>query len=367
MHYTIESIRNLLAIKNIKIDNIFFFFHYKVTMVLLVIFSLLLSKKHYFGDPIDCLVESLNSHTIDMYCWIHSTYTFPALNGARVGEEVAHPGVANYEGMRRPGADPELYSVRHHKYYQWVVLFLSLQAFMFYVPRYMWKTWEGGRVGRLVGELNLPVGDSDSRHQTLTLAVDYFTRYFHYHNIYAFQFFFCELLNFINIIGQFFLTDRFLDYSFMNYGPRVTSYGWSNALYGDDPKDEIFPKVAKCVFHKFGPTGTVMRHDALCVLSLNILNEKVFAFLWYWFIALAVFTAIGLLYRLATLQLSFRTYLLRRHARLVPGEKIEQISRRCYIGDWFILCLLAQNMDAFAYRDFMMQLSERVVEKEHVS
>ncbi len=57
MHFTIESIRNLLNIRNIIIDNIFFFFHYKVTMVLLVIFSLLLSKKHYFGDPIDCLVE----------------------------------------------------------------------------------------------------------------------------------------------------------------------------------------------------------------------------------------------------------------------------------------------------------------------
>lgn len=96
-------------------------------MVLLVIFSLLLCKKHYFGDPIDCLVESLDSHIIDMYCWIHSTYTIPALTGARVGEEVAHPGVANYD-MRRTETGDEPYYIKHHNYYQWVVLFLFLQV-----------------------------------------------------------------------------------------------------------------------------------------------------------------------------------------------------------------------------------------------
>ena len=57
-----------------------------------------------------------------------------------------------------------------------------------------------------------------------------------------------------------------------------------------DPMARIFPKVTticvlvtfpitipgqvtKCTFNKFGPTGTLMRRDALCVLPVNIINE----------------------------------------------------------------------------------------------
>ena len=31
--------------------------------------------------------------------------------------------------------------------------------------------------------------------------------------------------------------------------------------------------MTKCTFNKFGPTGTLMRRDALCVLPVNIINE----------------------------------------------------------------------------------------------
>ena len=49
-----------------------------------------------------------------------------------------------------------------------------------------------------------------------------------------------------------------------------------------DPISRIFPKVTKCTFHKYGPSGTVMKHDGLCVLPLNIINEKIYIFLWFW-------------------------------------------------------------------------------------
>ncbi|MPC85898.1 Innexin inx2 [Portunus trituberculatus] len=122
-----DNVRRLLNINTIKIDNIFFFFHYKITMVLLVVFGLLVTKKQYFGDPIDCIVDAVDSDTIDMYCWIQSTFTIPALTGAGIGEEVPHPGVATHDFMKH-NMESKSYTVRHHKYYQWVVLFLSLQV-----------------------------------------------------------------------------------------------------------------------------------------------------------------------------------------------------------------------------------------------
>lgn len=42
-----------------------------------------------------------------------------------------------------------------------------------------------------------------------------------------------------------------------------------------DPMIYIFPRMTKCTFHKFGPSGTLEKHDAFCLLPLNILNEKV--------------------------------------------------------------------------------------------
>ena len=42
-----------------------------------------------------------------------------------------------------------------------------------------------------------------------------------------------------------------------------------------DPMVRVFPRVAKCHFQKFGASGNVETHDAVCVLPLNIINEKV--------------------------------------------------------------------------------------------
>ena len=41
-------------------------------------------------------------------------------------------------------------------------------------------------------------------------------------------------------------------------------------------------QVAKCSFNKFGPSGTVETYDGLCILSLNIFNEKVLSSIWAW-------------------------------------------------------------------------------------
>lgn len=42
---------------------------------------------------------------------------------------------------------------KFHHYYQWVALIFALQAAFFYLPRYLWSTWEGGRLGQLISEL----------------------------------------------------------------------------------------------------------------------------------------------------------------------------------------------------------------------
>jgi hypothetical protein len=45
--------------------------------------------------------------------------------------------------------------VKYHKYYQWVCFVLFLQAALFYIPRYLWKSSEGGKIRMLVQELQV--------------------------------------------------------------------------------------------------------------------------------------------------------------------------------------------------------------------
>ena len=59
--------------------------------------------------------------------------------------------------------------------------------------------------------------------------------------------------------------------------------------------------MTKCTFHKYGPSGTIQNHDGLCVLAINIITEKIYLILWFWFVLLAFWTALFLCFRAAML------------------------------------------------------------------
>lgn len=52
-------------------------------------------------------------------------------------------------------------------------------------------------------------------------------------------------------------------------------------------------QVTKCIFHKYGPSGSIQQHDALCVMALNIIHEKIYAVLWFWLLFLFIVSVIG--------------------------------------------------------------------------
>ena len=38
----------------------------------------------------------------------------------------------------------------------------------------------------------------------------------------------------------------------------------------------IFPRMTKCTFHKFGSSGEIEKHDAMCILPINIGQQILF-------------------------------------------------------------------------------------------
>ena len=74
------------------------------------------------------------------------------------------------------------------------------QAILFYVPRYLWKAWEGGKIEALSAGLDLCLApDSEEKKNHL---VDYLDRNMGNHNWYCIKYFICEFLAFVNLVGE---------------------------------------------------------------------------------------------------------------------------------------------------------------------
>lgn len=59
------------------------------------------------------------------------------------------------------------------------------------------------------------------------------------------------------------LVDKFLGGSFLRYGTDVISYSNMNQENRSDPMIEIFPRITKCTFHKYGASGSIQKHGKL--------------------------------------------------------------------------------------------------------
>ena len=54
-----SPVKELIKLDKVWIDNNVFRLHYKVTFIMLVTASLLVTSKQFFGDPIDCIVDGV--------------------------------------------------------------------------------------------------------------------------------------------------------------------------------------------------------------------------------------------------------------------------------------------------------------------
>ncbi|KRT81564.1 Innexin, partial [Oryctes borbonicus] len=153
----LNSFKSLIKLEQIHTDNNIFKLHYKFTVIILIVFSILLTSKQYFGDPINCDIEYSNKDVINTYCWIYGTYIVK-----NTLKEDILTGLGPDVDPRQGGPIQNfLYNERNgiitQKYYQWVCLVFCFQALLFYIPRYLWKTWEGGRLRLLAKDLGGPL------------------------------------------------------------------------------------------------------------------------------------------------------------------------------------------------------------------
>lgn len=153
----------------------------------------------------------------------------------------------------------------------------------------MWKLKEAKRLKSLITVLTqrniMEYNEIDRRRLTqdvfdsILISSDYF-----------FFFFFCEFLYYVHLILQIWFCNVFLSgevlfifiisilkiytdrFYFFNLLGQFLKLGWDWLFYShnenqSDPLIRIFPRITKCSFHKYGYSGSIETHDALCFLT----------------------------------------------------------------------------------------------------
>lgn len=331
--------------------------HYRASVLLLFGCSLIVTCLEWVGNgnKINCVLTGpvdnwiIPQNVINTYCYVLTTFTLPRHYASRIGDEVVQPGVGNFN----PASD----DVSFKAYYQWVPFVLFLQGCCFYFPHLVFKAWEGGKVKNIIAGLNNLILNKDERSGKERILANYFVESLHTHNFWAMKMLIIEFLNLLNVVGQIYFVDVFLGGEFSTFGMNAINFLDADPENRIDPMATVFPRVTKCTYRKYGPSGTIQNHDAMCVMPINIVNEKIYVFLWFWLIlmsALSVFSLIHHIFMMVTP--SVNKMVLRSRSMNQADLPLEEMGREFELGDWKLLMLLSRNMEPLVFGEFIREL-----------
>lgn len=348
--------------------------NHQYTTTMLVIFAFVVSTKQYVGEPIRCwspahFTENHDEYT-NNFCWVRNTYFLP------YDDEI-------------PKEDQDW--KRHFiVYYQWMPMILLFLSAGFYLPSVLWQTL-ADRSGldvettaqtakdiasfqmkddirdrlyqKMVTQIHRylsnckkdnDVDDDDGMKVSCTLSLKHvFSKTVcrpcgRQKGNYLTSLYLCvKSLYLVNVFFQFLLLNAFLDADFYLFGIRAIQ----SLTRGEEMvATRLFPRVTMCDF-KVRRLGSIHRYTVQCVLSVNLFNEKICLFLWFWFLIVAVVTFTSLLkWSLrAVVKIDRRRYVL-RHLRLAgvlgwkdSDEKMEKEQKLSSALQEFVDAYLKQD------------------------
>lgn len=276
---------------------------------------------------------------------------------SKIGEGVPYePSVRYlYPGIAVPRAYGDFESTTYwHRYYQYIPVMLFLQAILFYFPHYLWRVWENGIISTICKQLHdhrfSPTEFIECNHH----IIDYLQNCFTLNKTLVYKYYLCHVLLFINLIFQIIVLNTIFNNQFITYGLDVFHYLFiDHDIYGlrgvqldiydiNSPMDFVFPKITGCTIQTLSQAGK--RPDTLqflCVLPLNILHDKFFLMLWFWFLMLGILTVIQIMFdAIYTTLPCVRSYLFKRRFGSCTSSSLPQL---------FLLDLIGSNSDRFAF------------------
>nr|CDS27457.2 innexin unc 9 [Hymenolepis microstoma] len=316
-------------------------FNFIFTVVVLSLCTVIITAKSYLLKPIACYISTEVGGTnllnyVENYCWVQGTIPISYSN-------------------KMPSNDEEWADLENVKilYYQWVPFVLGLQCCLFYVPRLIWQaicynrtgtdlenlvsqamtamhadeksrkgaientaaaiedllfqcqkraqlskrsTFDGGRSGTDSEGENMLVRSNGShiRKNMGAQAANLRLMSKRRGNYIVISYLIIKILYLVNGLGQMFLMQHFLGFN-STTSPVFGLSVLRNIINGQDwQMTQIFPRVGFCYAELKILGVRVNGVTAQCALPVNMLNEKLYIFLWWWILAGVIITAIYL-------------------------------------------------------------------------
>ncbi|CAK5076680.1 unnamed protein product [Meloidogyne enterolobii] len=291
--------------------------HYIITPSILFTFSFIVGAKQFVGQPIQCWAPAEFKRQWSRYaeglCFVENTYF--------VGMDERFP-------MR-----PLERERREIHYYQWVPFILVGEALLMMLPKLLWNAfnWKSGldirslvqrakklsESGEYEGKMKasqdleerLAIGLKQAKYRNMTKTgrggiiqecPETLNGPWASASFVTGCYLALKLLNFASILLQLYVLTLFLGNA--NESGKESFWGFvvvNDLLNGRDwHKSGAFPRVTYCDFEirQAAREMRPMQFSLQCVLMINMINEKIFLFIWFWLIALAVIGTFNLLY-----------------------------------------------------------------------
>uniref|UniRef100_A0A914CAY9 Innexin n=1 Tax=Acrobeloides nanus TaxID=290746 RepID=A0A914CAY9_9BILA len=259
--------------------------NYYYTPIMLAVACLIISAKQYGGTPIECWVnphsrESMEEY-IESFCWIQNTYWVPM-----------------FENI------PDDHTAREQQqigYYQWVPFILIAEALMFSIPCILWRllNWQAGlNIQQVVAAAcdARAIVDQESRDKVMESVSQSLIDILDIQDarpiphpsaswsskIKCHRFFRGHYVTMLYICIKILYT-----FNIMVLSDLIAGKPWSESGH--------FPRVTLCDF-EVRYLANLNRYTVQCALLINILNEKVFAFFWCWYLVLVIITTFSALF-----------------------------------------------------------------------
>lgn len=372
MAHLVADFGKYFQFDEINIDNWHFKLYYKGCTLLFFTGSLVGVLSQYFGDPINCDFTTIDSDVANDYCWIHGSSYIPP-------EYQPHMRcITDLDGVVSEDNAPDT------SYYQWVVFMQLFQAGIFYLPYKFWQHFEGGLISSFGTESKSAIMLSNARDQdyqekeggvVMEKVIDKFVHYFratmHRNQWYFAKYIICEVLNFFFIFLNFIFTDKFLQGRFRYYGVEAVQYYFltqAERRVTVSPFCAAFPTEVSCVIPNIGAAGGEQNHNGLCILTQNIINEKIYLAIWFYLVFVFIVSAFYMCYRALSLFFpQLRMWGILSRVANSRDDELEKATRyvlnRCYLGDWFLLNQLSKNVNIYFFRAFIKELKMDLKER----
>ena len=93
--------------------------------------------------------------------------------------------------------------------------------------------------------------------------------------------------------------------------------------------------------------------------QINIINEKIYVFLWFWLVLLSILTILSVIYHMFVLVTPSMTRMVLRNRSMNQSDlPFEEMGKRFELGDWKLLSILSRNMEPLVFGEFIRELYE---------